>query len=247
LVLAARLRANLVYVFLSGGGTLLRRSAFLLDRAIEMLDTPFFSVYSKTIAKKRNTMGRSRDYDENAVLNGAMHAFRHHGYESVSIRDLEAATGLKAGSIYNSFGDKAGLFDAAFAHYNQTVLQGRIDRYAPPERGLAGLRKLFLTLLQEPDGGKSGCLITNSAIELGGRTPIHPRVDQGLHLLEKTFLARFTAAQTDGSLRTDVSPVGAAVKLLALYQGVLVLIRAGHATASLKRLIDQEFNSLEES
>jgi TetR/AcrR family transcriptional repressor of nem operon len=192
-------------------------------------------------------MGRSRDYDENTVLTGAMHAFRQYGYESVSIRDLEVATGLKAGSIYNSFGDKAGLFDAAFAHYNQVVLQGRIDRFAPPERGLAGLRKLFLTLLLEPDGGKSGCLITNSAIELGGRAEVHPGVDQGLHVLEETFLARLSAAQKDGSLRADVSLVSAVIKLLALYQGILVLVRARHTTASLKRLIDQEFNSLEES
>ena len=75
-------------------------------------------------------MGRTRSYDEDAVLRGAMHAFRRKGYQAVSIRDLEEATGLKAGSIYNSFGDKAGLFDAAFAHYNQAVLQKRIDRYA---------------------------------------------------------------------------------------------------------------------
>src|SRR5579863_8586335 len=111
-------------------------------------------------------MGRARDYDEEAVLTGAMHAFRRSGYGGASIRDLEAATGLKAGSIYNSFGDKAGLFAAAFAHYNRTVLHGRIDRFAPPQRGLDGLRRLFLSLLQEPGGGRLGCLITNAAVEL---------------------------------------------------------------------------------
>jgi len=56
-----------------------------------------------------------------------IHAFRRKGYQGVSVRDLEDATGLKMGSIYNSFGDKAGLFDAAFAHYNRVVLQRRIE------------------------------------------------------------------------------------------------------------------------
>src|SRR5579862_578601 len=113
-------------------------------------------------------MGRNRSYDEDAVLRGAMHVFRRKGYQAVSVRDLEAATGLKSGSIYNSFGDKAGLFDAAFAHYNEAVLKRRIDKFAPAERGLSGLRKLFLTLIQEPDGGSFGCLITNTVVELGG-------------------------------------------------------------------------------
>ena len=69
-------------------------------------------------------MGRTREFDEEAVLKGAMHVFRKHGYQGASIRDLEEATGLKGGSIYHAFGDKAGLFDAAFRHYNRAVLEG---------------------------------------------------------------------------------------------------------------------------
>ena len=73
-------------------------------------------------------MGRTREFDEQAVLTGAMHIFRKQGYQAASIRDLEEATGLKGGSIYHAFGDKAGLFDAAFEHYHRTVLEGRIAR-----------------------------------------------------------------------------------------------------------------------
>jgi AcrR family transcriptional regulator len=190
-------------------------------------------------------MGRTRDYDEGSVLAGAMHAFRRHGYEGASIRHLEAATGLKAGSIYNSFGDKAGLFDAAFGHYNQVVLKRRIDRFAPPERGLSGLRKLFLTLLQEPDGGTSGCLITNSAIEFGAREGRHPGVHQGFQMLETAFLRSLTAARAGGALAASTDPGGVALRLLALYQGILVLVRAGQPLAALKRLVNQEFDLLE--
>src|SRR5260370_24243450 len=106
----------------------------------------------KRAIKNGPPMGRTRSYDEETVLSGAMHAFRRKGYEAASIRDLEEATGLKAGSIYNSFGDKAGLFDAAFAHYNRVVLGGRIARYAPAVAGLGRLRDLFLSLLLQPNG-----------------------------------------------------------------------------------------------
>jgi TetR/AcrR family transcriptional repressor of nem operon len=190
-------------------------------------------------------MGRSRSYDEDVVLSGAMHAFRRKGYQGASVRDLEDATGLRMGSIYNSFGDKAGLFDAAFAHYNRVVLQRRIERHAPPGSGLRGLRDLFLSLLREPGGTSFGCLITNSAVELGGGDNSHRCVSEGLRVLSDTFADRLAIARRDGALRNGVDPAGASVKLLALYQGVLVLIRAGHDTAALKRMIIDEIGDLE--
>lgn len=192
-------------------------------------------------------MGRSRSYDEEAVLSGAMHAFRRKGYQGVSVRDLEDATGLKMGSIYNSFGDKAGLFDAAFAHYNQVVLQRRIERHAPPAARLRGLRDLFVSLLREPGGTSLGCLITNSAVEFGGGDSSHHCIREGLGVLSDTFADRLSIARRDGALRNRVDPAAASVKLLALYQGVLVLMRAGHDKAALKRMIIEEFNDLEGS
>ncbi len=174
-----------------------------------------------------------------------MHTFRRKGYRGASVRDLEDATGLKMGSIYNSFGDKAGLFDAAFAHYNRSVLQRRLEEHAPPSAGLSGLRELFLTLLTEPDGGSHGCLITTAAIELGGDGDGHPCIEHAFSTLTTTFLERLTVAGAQGGLRDDIDPHVASAKLLALYQGVLVLVRAGHPPAAVEAAIHSEFDGLE--
>ena len=190
-------------------------------------------------------MSRPRSYDESSVLKGAMHAFRRDGYQRASIRDLEDATGLKAGSIYNSFGDKAGLFDAAFEHYNQVVLGGRIERFASAAAGLAGLRDLFTSLMHEPNGESHGCLITNSAVELGRSEDAYRHVHAGMDTLFKVFAERLVAARHDGSLRADIDPKLAATKLLALYQGLLVLVRAGQDKPALERLVAAEFHELE--
>lgn len=190
-------------------------------------------------------MGRSVEFDRDVVLSGAMEAFRHRGYGAVSIKDLEAATGLKSGSLYHSFGDKAGLFQAAFDHYLKHVLDDRIATYADPQSGTAGLEKLFLTLLDEPGGGAFGCLITNSAIEFSAEDA---GVRLALERLHTLFSARLTAAK-----RTHIklSPpalsmpaTAAATRLLALYQGVLVLVRAGWDKQGLRRMIRAEFQSL---
>ena len=191
-------------------------------------------------------MGRTREFDEKVVLSGAMDAFRRKGYAAVSIKDLEEVTGLKGGSIYHSYGNKAGLFAAAFAWYNQTVLCRRVASYAPEAAGLGGLRALFLTLLHEPDGHSFGCLITNSAIEFGGDGGALPAgVSAGLQILSDTFRARLAAAHSAGLLRTNIEPANAASKLFVLYQGILVLVRAGYDKHVLKLLIDTEFNQLE--
>lgn len=193
-------------------------------------------------------MGRSREYDEEAVLAGAMHAFRRQGYAGVSVRDLEQATGLKAGSIYNSYGDKAGLFTAAFRHYNQTVLGRRIAEHAPEAAGLRGVRELFTSLLHEPDGQSFGCLITNSAVEFGGAGAGLPDgVSEGLNVLAGLFAARLESARRAGQLRGGVDPAVAAVGLVALYQGVLVLVRAGWGGQQVQALIDDTFDRLEEA
>lgn len=191
---------------------------------------------------------RSRSFDEAEVLAGAMHAFRRKGYFGVSIPELETATGLSAGSIYNSFKDKRGIFLAAFERYLQAVLDRRIAEFAGPERQLSGLRQLFLSLLREPDGGTFGCLITNSAIEFGADRGIAESTFlKGFAILERLFHERLAAAKSSGGLRAGVNPKAEAAKLLALYQGTLVLIRGGYDQKMIRLAINSEFDNLEGS
>lgn len=191
---------------------------------------------------------RSRSFDEAEVLAGAMHAFRRKGYFGVSIPELETATGLSAGSIYNSFKDKRGIFLAAFERYLQAVLDRRIAEFARPERQLSGLRQLFLSLLREPDGGTFGCLITNSAIEFGADRGIAESTFlKGFAILERLFRERLAAAKSSGGLRAGVNPKAEAAKLLALYQGTLVLIRGGYDQKMIRLAINSEFDNLEGS
>lgn len=178
-------------------------------------------------------MARPRTFSEEAVLTGMARVFRRQGYAASSVRDLEEATGLTSGSLYNTYGDKSGLFRAASEHYNRAVLQRRLQDHAPAGSGLGGLRRLFLSLLHEPGGGSSGCLITNSAVEFGG-TGVPAFVTRGLDLLREAFADRLGAASGPE-----------AVALLALYQGILVLVRAGYDREELERMITAHFDGLE--
>ncbi len=189
-------------------------------------------------------MARTREFNEDAVLRAAMHVFRRDGYDGASVRALEAATGLKSGSIYNSYGDKQGLFDAAIDHYGRAVLQARVDRHAPPEAGLDGLRALFVSVLHERDGETLGCLVTNTAVETGGGQAPHAAVPAAFALLETLFEERLRREAERGRLAGHVEPALAATRLLALYQGVLVLVRARQDRGALARMLEREFDDL---
>jgi len=69
---------------------------------------------------------------------------------------------------------------------------------------------------------------------------------EGLRTLLDLFAGRLGSAQRAGTLRGGVDPATAALGLLALYQGVLVLIRAGWDKRQIEVLIDDAIGHLEE-
>jgi TetR/AcrR family transcriptional repressor of nem operon len=193
-------------------------------------------------------MPRTREFEENAVLTAAMHAFRRDGYGGVSIQALAEATGLSSGSLYHAFGGKDAIFAQACAHYNRTVVRRRVRDHLESKPPGAGLRSLFLSLLHEPDGGASGCLVTNSAVEFGGgKSVARPYVRAGMRILEAGFRAvvdRFVAEHgcppPYSNPRQAREHIG--LRLLVLYQGLLVLIRSGASRAELTEFINTEID-----
>lgn len=170
------------------------------------------------------------------MLKAAIAAFRRDGYGGTSIKSLERETGLSSGSLYNSFGDKDAIFRQAFSHYNQIVVAARMDKYLAGVLPVEELRSLFLSLLDEPDGGSIGCLLTNSAIEFGtGDSAVKADVQSGFQIEETAFL--------NSVARLPAASAAQAIKLLALYQGILVLVRSGYSKAKLHDMINHEFNN----
>ena len=184
-------------------------------------------------------MARARAYDEKVVLSAAMHAFRRHGYGRISVTELEAATGLGTSSLYHAFGDKAGLFRRALDHYVSSVVAPRLAAHAGPEATFDDLEQLFLTLFQAPFNDGYGCLVVNSATEFGSAETIASHgVRAGLGLVHRHI---------EDVVRRTLGPAAAeaeAARLALLYQGLLVLSRAGLLTSSHRDAIRHEFDTL---
>ncbi len=110
-------------------------------------------------------MARTPSFDRDTVVRAARTLFWQTGYEGASVPDIEAATGLNRSSIYNAFGSKRGLFDAAVQSYLDEVIRPRLRplQQAQVEQDavldyLDGLRDAFSRAT-----GLPGCLLVNTA------------------------------------------------------------------------------------
>ncbi|MGB8862105.1 MAG: TetR/AcrR family transcriptional regulator [Ilumatobacteraceae bacterium] len=170
-------------------------------------------------------MGRPRIAALDDVVIAAMAAFREHGYAATSVRDLETATGLKAASLYQAFGSKAGLYEAALARYHLAVVERRITEHLQPEFGLDGIRSFFSSTYTTEPEPTHGCLVANGAVEFASiSASAQQQVNAGLRQIRDAFAVHLSALHAAGELGSiDIDATADA--LLVLYEGMLVMLR----------------------
>ena len=179
-------------------------------------------------------MGRPRSFDDTTVLDAAVDVFRREGFSRASVSRLERATGLSTSSLYHAFGDKDALFERAVDHYVATFVTPRLETFAGPTASLEDLEQLFLSLLAPPLDDGFGCLVINSALELGGDRAVDGVV-KGL---------RAVTDHLDAVLLRETGDTTDATALALLYQGLLVQSRAGLTTHRHRDAVSREFARL---
>ena len=114
-------------------------------------------------------MPRSKEFQEDVVVSRAMEVFWEKGFASTSVQDLVDRMGINRFSIYSTFEDKEGLFLATLDHYGTTVVEQMLYPLETGDAGLAEIRHYFDRLVDAYGGpeGARGCLMINTAVELG--------------------------------------------------------------------------------
>jgi AcrR family transcriptional regulator len=190
-------------------------------------------------------MGRKQAWDEAEVLAAAMQLFRRRGYFGASLRDIGEATGLHPGNLYRTFKSKDELFRAVLNAYNDRVVQGRVRLHLyGTDDPVAGIRSFFTSAFDTGAGPDPGCLLTNTAVESFGLPHVVPEVRQGLEAIESGFADALTRADDLGLLSVHGRVEALAAQLLALYQGLLVLVRAGVPADKLHVITDGAMASI---
>ncbi|UUX51468.1 TetR/AcrR family transcriptional regulator [Nisaea acidiphila] len=193
-------------------------------------------------------MARQKEFDRAEVLENAMRAFWRRGYEATSVQDLVEATGINRGSMYDTFGDKRGLFQAAVQHYITNVSAERLKVVAETDDALAGIRTYFDRLIDFSvgDGRELGCLITNSVVELAPHDEvIGETLRKSFARVEDTFYRALLRAQQAGDLTTGQDIRALARFLTATVNGVRVFARADADATTLRDVIDSALSVID--
>lgn len=182
-------------------------------------------------------MARPQEFDNDTVLDQAMHVFWSKGYDDTSIQDLVDATGLNRGSLYNAFGDKAQVFALVMERY-RTSSPAKALAAAPDDADTFALIEDFIQSLvrrAEQDPDHKGCLLTNTAAGLYGcNDAMTTFVRDTLVTLEQILTNVIERGQARGELSTAQTSQTLARFLVGTAQGLNVMARANPDNQVLK-------------
>ena len=173
-------------------------------------------------------MGRTKAFDSEAILEEAMRAFWSAGYAGASIQDLEAATGLGRGSLYNAFGDKDTLMLAALERYRRRSAPqvAAALALADPIEAIDRFLQIHLDRMADPDN-PPGCLMAATLLECAGRgDPIERKAVDHLHASERALYEMFARTQKAGRLPAARDPRALARFYLGVTRGMALVHRA---------------------
>jgi len=191
--------------------------------------------------------GRPREFDMQTVVDGAVRVFRERGYHATSVGDLSDATGLTAGSLYKAFGDKRGVFLAAFDHYvsvRNAGLRHRLDK-APSAREKIRAMLRFYAESSHGREGRRGCLVVSSATALATfDEEIATLIEATMRRTEEMLRELLQQGQKDGSISSEIHVPAMARSLLALLHGFRLIGKSGRTQREMLAAADEAMRLL---
>ena len=167
-----------------------------------------------------------------------MDLFWSRGYAGTSIDDLGATTGLGRGSIYQAFDDKHAIFMRALDTYCAAVLaavrsQLRDAAGTALQRVINHVEEGVHTAVA--DSQRRGCLIANSASELGSADrDVVKRTNRTMESWRRELAAALAQARCDGELAPTTDTEALASMLLAVLRGAEALRKQGASAATVE-------------
>jgi TetR/AcrR family transcriptional regulator, transcriptional repressor for nem operon len=183
-------------------------------------------------------MPRPREFDDATALDAAMESFWAKGYEATTTAELCESTGLGRGSLYNAFGSKHELYEAAVGRYTELGYASTLEILRGPGTPAERVRALLLWVIDTDlgDPGRRGCMAINASIDAAGRTdPVTDLTRRHFERLEQALREVLEEGQRAGEFAADRDPVRMARTLQSTYYGLRVL---GAVTQDRAALLD---------
>ncbi|NNC18501.1 TetR/AcrR family transcriptional regulator [Corallococcus exiguus] len=185
-------------------------------------------------------MARTKEFDRDEAVRRAMQVFWEQGYEATSTDDLLRAMGIGRQSMYDTFGDKHGLYLEALRAYQAEYSANLVECLRSHPSPLSAIREYLLSI---PNGTQKvrarGCLFVNATAELAHvDTEVATLLKTGGALGQGALERVVKDAQRKGELNPRVDPGVAASFLLATIGGLRLSAKAGTPPDALRDVVD---------
>lgn len=184
-------------------------------------------------------MARSKEFEENEVLDKAMKLFWEQGYEKTSLTDLVEHMGVHRRSLYDTFGDKHTLFLKAMDRFRDKVnaeLTGEVKR---SNTATEALQVIFSFIINGEEDTPSGCLMVNSAVELAMRdADVDLKSTESFTLSEQLLKDIILWGQKDAEFNSYYNADELAEHLHSVCVGLRVMTRTSVPKEKLHRIAD---------
>lgn len=179
--------------------------------------------------------GRPKGFDEREALERAMQLFWLRGFEPVSLTELQREMGISRQSLYDTFGNKRGLFIRSIEHYRSTQLTqalALLEREGSRVENVKEVVRFFERLAS--DTRCRGCLVANALVEVGPHDPeIGDLLRETLELLQGSIERALAEAKERGELGASKSPEQLSRALTNAAMGMAVTGKLSGSSAAL--------------
>ena len=193
-------------------------------------------------------MPRTKQFDEKEVLNKAMELFWEKGFHATSMQDLVSHLGINRASLYDTFGGKDALFEAAFALYRKTS-SGTLEALFEAATSVKeGFEKLFEKAIEESitDTCRKGCFVVNTTTELvPANDKILQEILQNNTNAENLFTGFVQKGIQTGELGSDKNANEIGLMLFALFSGMRVLAKVEPNRQKLQKIVNSGLSVLD--
>jgi TetR/AcrR family transcriptional regulator, transcriptional repressor for nem operon len=177
-------------------------------------------------------VARTKEFDPDVALQRAVVAFQTHGYDGISTAQLCDAMQIGRQSLYDTFGDKASLYQQALSRYSADSIAAVAHDLA--ERpALECLQAVFdaLAELEVAEAGR-GCLLVNAIGELTGDDhDVSSLLATHQQRISELFADAVTRGQRQRHIPRSINPRAAAAQLMTTFYGLRVMAKVDPSSA----------------
>lgn len=186
-------------------------------------------------------------FDRNKVLEAAVQVFWRKGFTGTSTEDIKKATGINESSLYNTFGNKESLFREALALYRDKIMGAlaTMPHLEKPKETIIKMLRRTARLATTKEGA-AGCMLMNSAMELGVEYPeIAEYAKDTYRQMEEWMYQAVLSGQQLGELPSHHNARGLARYLTYNVQGMLAIARTSPSPEFMTDVVNTALSVLE--